>query len=100
MRFHFSCNPTNKSILLKLNKGIIATLYPIIKIYIFLILSKITEMPRKKYFQEKIIKNINQYKRTEDCMEIEETSGDKSLYDPVEEGGGTNSLIKMIFWLY
>jgi len=50
-------------------------------------------MQRKKYFQKKIIKNINQYKRTKDCMEFEETSSDESLYDPVEEGDGINSLI-------
>ena len=58
-----------------------------------MIISKITQMQRKKYFQKKIIKNINQYKRTKDCMEFEETSSDESLYDPVEEGDGINSLI-------
>ena len=41
-------------------------------------------MPRKSFFQKKIIKNVNQYNRTEFNMETEESSIDETPYDPIE----------------
>jgi hypothetical protein len=41
-------------------------------------------MPRKSFFQKKIIKNANQYNRTELNMETEESSVDETPYDPFE----------------